>query len=431
MEHALTKKTLVGVAKAIKNDEKIEACIVEPFLSHKFQETSQFGKVMLRTAAALSLFFASVLIIFPEVGEKLIEILPSFFLMSERISKALDYVWGLVGKPVGKRHLMYHLPNIIVYAFGVAGVRQLWKQIHKNNWKDLVESSQERLKKIVNEGAGQFLFTPGFSLLFVGEGDQIARSLVLDDPTVGSTISTKRQPYTDLWGKYASSEGEEGFTRVLNQFNAEDAGEYVLFPVLDEHLFLPGKFEFDIAPHRVEIAVRRMREFEKEKGWKPKRIVIVGDKEQTSKFVTASDKGRIGLQGDDVSLRTIASNYKDITVIDPTDTTLEKIIKIADGRQIFFRSSDQGVEKYSKEFYHRLSLLGYDPSKEDSLTVGYDISDLETEHQVFSQKESEYLPVILSRDIFDELVKNHLKDDAHIFVPRLVKSELQKIVAER
>jgi hypothetical protein len=242
---------------------------------------------------------------------------------------------------------------------------------------------------------------------------------------------SKKPLYTNLWGKYAASEGEEGFNRVMEQINAQDAGEYVLFPVVDEHLFLPGPYDYDIAPHRVDIAVRRIREFESFKGWKKKRIIIVGDKEQKSKFVTTSRTEHIDSQDDEINLQTIAAKYDNITIVDSTDTTLKKIIKIANGRQILFRASDQGVGKYSGEFYRRLSLLDYQPSKEEKLTVGYDISDLETEHQVVSQRKSAYLPIILSRDIFDGLVKNHLSENSYIFVPRLVKQELQKLVAEQ
>ena len=45
--------------------------------------------------------------------------------------------------------------------------------------------------------------------------------------------------------------------------------------------------------------------------------------------------------------------------------------------------------------------------------------------------ENTYLPVILSREVFDELVKSRLQDHAHIFVPRLVKERLQKLVSEQ
>jgi len=429
MENVLTKRDLIKVAGMVKNADRINADLVEPFLNHTFPETSKFSKIMLKIAAGISLFFASVLVIFPEVGEKLIEILPGYFLLPDRAAKALDYVWGLVGKPVGKQHLMYHLPNIIIYAFGVAGVRQLWRRIHKNNWKDLVEASQEKLSEMITGGTARFAFPSGFSLLFTGDGDRIAKSLVIDDPTIGPTMSSVQPRYTNLWGQYQAAEGDEGFEQVLEQFNTEDAGEYVLFPVVDDHLFLPGMHEFDVAPHRVEIAVQRIRDFEKEKGWAQKRILIVGDKEQKSRFVTASSNGRIESHNDDVSLRTIATEYENIIVADPTDITLRKIIEIADGRQLFFRASDQGAEKYTKAFYHRLSLLGYEPTKDTALTVGYDISDLETEHQVISHRRSEYLPVILSRDVFDLLSKSYLRDSAYIFVPRLVKQEIQKLVA--
>ncbi len=384
---------------------------------------------MLRIAGWLTLFFASVLVIFPEVGEYLIGVLPAFFLLPERLAKALDYVWSLVGKPVGKQHLMYHLPNILIYAFGVAGIRQLWRKLNKNNWKDRVEGAQDKLKKAIEDGTGRFNFPPGFSLLFVGDGDQVAKSLVADTPTIGPTLSSARPLYTPLWGRFVSADGDEGFVRALDQFNTHEAGEYMLFPVVDEHLFLPGPQEYDSAPHRVELAVQRIREHEKEFGWAPKKIVIVGDREQESRFVTSSADGQVASPNDDVSLRTIEAEYEGVTVADPTDITLRRIIEIADGRQIFFRASDQGAAKYSAEFYRRLSLLGYKPTRDENLVVGYDISDLETEHQVVSRKDTAYLPVILSRDVFDLLSKSYLRDGSFIFVPALVKRELQKLVA--
>ncbi len=185
MEKPLSKKTLIAIATAIKNDEKVEIELIDPFLSHKFEELTKTSRFMLKVAAGLSLFFASVLVIFPEVGEWLIKVLPGFFLLPERLSKALDYVWGLVGEPVEQQHLMYHLPNIIVYAFGVAGIRQLWKKLNKNNWKDLVARSQEKLAKTIEDGTARFRFAPGLSLLFIGDGDQLGKSLVADAPTVG------------------------------------------------------------------------------------------------------------------------------------------------------------------------------------------------------------------------------------------------------
>ena len=431
MSDTLTKKTLIQTASAIRNGERIDAGMVEPFLGYKFEELSPLSKVMLKLAALISLFFASVLVIFPEVGEYLISVLPSFFVLPDRLAKALDYVWGLVGKPVEKNHLMYHIPNIIVYTFGIVGVRQLWKRVNKNNWKDLVAAAQDQLNKAIEDGTGRVRFPPGFSLLFVGDGDKIGRSLVTDDPLVGFTISSGRQPYTKLWGKCGLDEGDDGLKRVLEQVNAEDAGEYVLFPVRDEHLFLPDEADFDIAPHRVDVAVRRIREIEKAKGWTAKRIIIVGDKEQKSRFITESENGRIPTDADDISLTTISDKYENVTILDPTEATVQKIMAIADGRTIYFRSSDRGVAKYGREFYHRLFLLGHTNSTDGAFVIGYDISDLETEHQIMSNTNSEYLPVIISRDVFDALRDRFIREGNYIFIPTLVKEELQMLVSQQ
>ena len=430
MTKPLGKFELIKLANAIADGNKVEVGQVKPFLSHSFQETSRLSRFMLRLAAWISLFFASVLVIFPEVGEWLIKVLPDLFVLPDRLAKALDYIWGLVGEKVKKQHLMYHLPNIIVYAFGIAGVRQLWRRLNKNNWKDRVLGAQEKLAGMVADGTACTSYAPGFSLLFVGNGDQVAKSLVLDEPEIGPTLCTTKPGYTDLWAGFVTTEGDQEYERVLKQFNSEEAGEYVLFPVVDEHLFLPGPNEYDTAPHRIEIAVRLIREHEKNCGWAKKRILIVGDKEQRSQFVTASQVGHMETARDEISLRTIENGYEDVIVVDPTEITLKKIIEIADGRHILFRASESGAEKYTRAFYDRLSLLGYEPTKDASLTIGYDISDLETEHQVLAQNHDEYLPVILSRGVFDLLSKSYLRDGTYIFVPRLVKRELQRLVAE-
>lgn len=225
MQQPLTKRNLIKIATVVKTGAQIDAGIVRPFVDFKFEESSKLSRIMLKGAAVLSFFFASVLVIFPEVRDYLIEVLPSYFELSDRMANSLDFVWGLVGKPVKNTHLMYHLPNIIIYAFGAAGIRQLWKKLNKNDWKDQVIEAQKKLDMMTEEGTGRFKFPPGFSLLFVGEGDQIARSLKIDDPLLGVTIASKRQPHTDLWGKYAVGEGEDGFNRVLEQVNAKDAGE--------------------------------------------------------------------------------------------------------------------------------------------------------------------------------------------------------------
>lgn len=429
MSNTLTKAQLISLCHQVKTKSRIDAALVGPFLEHEFPETSPFGKFMLRVAAWISLFFASVLVVFPEVGEWLIRILPGVFELPPRIAKALDYIWSLVGKPVKKTHLMYHLPNIIIYSFGVAGLRQLIRKINKNNWKDRVIDTQQKLSQQIDAGTAHIAFPSGFSVLLAGAGDQVAKSLVKDDPLIGPTLSSQPQPHTKLWGKYVVSDGDEGFERVLDQFNCDAAGEFVMFPVVDNHLFLPGPREYDVPPHRIEIGVQRIREFEREKGWARKRIVIVGDKEQTSRFITSGPDGQMIDQVDVVSLNAISEKYENVIVADPTDITLKRIMEIADGRQIAFRASQNGTTRYCEPFFQRLALLGYAPTRKGTLTVGYDITDLETEHQILAHHRDEYLPVILSRDVFDLLSKSHLKEGKYIFVPRLVKEELQKLVA--
>ena len=136
----------------------------------------------------------------------------------------------------------------LIQVRGVAGIRQLWRRINRNNWKDLVADAQKALSESVAQGSARLRFTPGFSMLFVGDGDRTACNLVVDNPTIGPTIATKRPAYTSLWSHFDPAEGDEGFARVLERINADEAGEYQLFPVVDEHLFLPGPHEYDTPP---------------------------------------------------------------------------------------------------------------------------------------------------------------------------------------
>lgn len=92
MAKALSKRELITLSEIVETGRHFPAPRLAAFQAHNFPETSRFGKMMLKLAAYISLFFASVLVIFPEVGEWLIMVLPDFFLLPERLAKALDYV---------------------------------------------------------------------------------------------------------------------------------------------------------------------------------------------------------------------------------------------------------------------------------------------------------------------------------------------------
>lgn len=62
------------------------------------------------------------------------------------------------------------------------------------------------------------------------------------------------------------------------------------------------------------IAVQRIREFEKSKGWLKKRILIVGDREQTSHFMTISEDEIFNSEHDTITLQTIADKYENISL---------------------------------------------------------------------------------------------------------------------
>ena len=154
----------------------------------------------------------------------------------------------------------------------------------------------------------------------------------------------------------------------------------------------------------------------------------MGDKTHTS-FVQSEDKkGKIQKSEDKISLDTISKKYPKITIIDPTDIVLSKVIEIAQGRKIAFRATREGLLEYKKRFYQRLQTLAYRElkSKKGILTIGYDILEDQTEQQTLSRKINSYYPVVLSKAVKDALHRNGYKKNEFIYVPELILSYLKK-----
>lgn len=168
-------------------------------------------------------------------------------------------------------------------------------------------------------------------------------------------------------------------------------------------------------------------------GWNTKRIIIIGDKEHKS-IVQSEDQHKVVPKSEDViSLGSITGKYANVTLLDPSDIVLKKVLELADGRKIVFRATKEGIAEYKDRFYNRLSLLGYKPhaDKKGILTIGYDIFEDQTEQQTLSRRIDDYYPVVLSKNVHDALLRNGYKRDEFLYVPDLVLETLTKAAAEQ
>ncbi len=67
--------------------------------------------------------------------------------MGPNLLNAIDYVWSIIGKTVKQSNIIYHIPNVILYSFGVIGVKKLFEYLRKKTWLDKVEEAKTLINK--------------------------------------------------------------------------------------------------------------------------------------------------------------------------------------------------------------------------------------------------------------------------------------------
>lgn len=420
MKHS--KQRLIEIAQKVANCSPLSPDEVDYLLKfHTEEKEPGFITWLKDWAVPLSLAFGFSLATFSGALDPLIENLPSWTNLSPELLAGVDYLWSILSNPIEKESIVYHLPNIVLYSFGIVGIKSLIERLERKTWLDKVFDAQETLKTRVKNGEQNWAMKKGHSLLFVGSGDFIGEQFVADhDDDEVVTIAETKQPFTEVWNQYNVSSVYDSLKTVVERSSGKTAGEYLFFPVKDLSLFLPGEKDFDLSPYKLDILCQNIRSLEREKKWKTKPILIIGDKFHSS-FVQSEDQKKvIPKSQDEISLLSISRRYPGIQLLDPTDIVLSKIIAIAAGRAIAFRATREGLSEYKQRFYKRLTLLGYKPTKKKILTIGYDLFEDQTEQQTLSKKVPDYYPVVLSASVRDALLRNGYKSDQFLYVPELV-----------
>jgi hypothetical protein len=431
---AKLKSELQRVARKIEGKQKITVSDLELLLHFEQKKEQRKLLLFLRQAALpLSLLFGFFYTVFAVDFDRMVKAMPSWTNLPPDILTGVDYLWNLLGEPVGKENILYHIPNIILYSFGIFGIKKLFDALDKRSWLDRVLNAQVALRSRITNGDLNLSLKRGHSLLFVGKGDFIGMQFALNHtPSDAVTISETKPPYTDIWNYYFAETLYDDLKHVIEQSGGENAGEYIFFPVKDDQIFLPGPASYDLSPHKLDILCQNIRTIEKEERWKPRRIIIVGDKFHTS-FVQSEDRKKVIPKSEDtISLSSIAKKYPNVTVLDPTDIVLREVITIAKGRKIVFRATKQGIKEYKERFYKRLRLLGYKETRKwGVLTIGYDLFEDQTEQQTLARKIDDYYPIVLSKNVHDALIRNGYKKSEFIYVPDLVIATLTQKAAEQ
>ncbi len=429
------KRKLVRIGKKVIKSQPVTPDEIDYLLSYqKLNKEPLLIQISKLFALPLSLLLGFLFTVYPEYFENLTKSLPSWTNLSPRFLAGVDYLWNIISEPIGKANILYHIPNIALYSFGVVSIKKLLDAVNRHSWLENVLSSQKLLSENIEKGMLNLQMRKGHTLLFVGNGDFIGAQFTLNhkpDETV--TISSHKPTYTKIWNFYDTDTLYEDLENVLVRTDGESAGEYVFFPVVDNKIFLPGENAYDLSPYKLDIFAQNIRTIEKEQKWKTKRIIIIGDKFHKS-FVQSEDEiGVIKKSGDTISLKTIAEKYKNVTLIDPSDVVIKEIMRIAYGRKIVFRATKEGIKEYKTRFYDRLRQLGYKHHKKQKgiLTIGYDLFEDQTEQQTLSRKIDDYYPVVLSKSVHDALIRNGYKKEDFLYVPDLVLANLRKAASQQ
>lgn len=429
------KKRLLNIAQRVEKNEPLSPDEIEELKGfEKIEKENKSIKFLKSAAVPASLTLGFFFAVFPGFFENLVKMMPSWTNMSDQLLSGVNYLWDLIGDPIKKNNIIYHIPNIILYCFGIVGIKLLIDVLDKKTWLDRVLNARDKLKTNLDLGRLNLEMREGHSLLFVGGGDFIGMQFCLNQPKdMTVTISQKKPNYTEIWNLYQTDALFDDLKDVIIRSAGKNCGEYVFFPVKDDQIFLPSPAAYDLSPHKLDIICQNIRILEKELGWETKRIILVGDKTHQSFVQSEDEKNVIKKSEDIISLDSIGKKYPNVTLIDPTDLVLKKLIEIAKGRKIVFRATKDGIYEYKGRFFNRLKQLGYklDPKKKGVLTIGYDLFEDQTEQQTLAKKIDDYYPVVLSKAVKDALVRNGYKEQEFIYVPELVLTHLDKIASEQ
>lgn len=429
------KEKLITIASKVYNKQHISPEEINYFLGFERSPDSRgFIPNLKRFAFPASFIVGMLFVVFSDFFKQFAGNLPPWTNLPPYALAGLDYIWNFIGEPIGEANILFHLPNVVLYTFGIAGVKTLLDTLEKKNWLEKVMNAQALLQENIQKGNLYLEMEKGFSLLFVGKGDFIGMQFALDHkPEDTVTISQIKPAYTYFWNYYDISTLYDDLKNVIKRSGGINAGEYIFFPVKDDQIFLPNETAYDLSPHKLDIICADIRTIEKELKIKPKRILIIGDKFHKSFVQSEDQKSVIKKSQDVISLESICKKYNNVTLLDPSDIVIKKIIKIAKGRKIVFRATKEGIKEYKTRFFDRLKQHKYKPSKNKKgvLTIGYDIFEDQTEQQTLSRKIDDYFPVVLSKHVYDALLRNGYKKSEFLYVPDLVLKTLDTVATQQ
>src|SRR3989344_2483020 len=210
---------LVAIAEKVNKNKKLSVKEINYLSGFTHLKKDSLPVTILKNSALpLSLLLGFFFTVYPEFFEQVIETSPAWTNLSPRLLAGIDYFWDIIGEPVGKQNILYHLPNVVFYSFGVLGVKKLFDSLNRRSWLDSVIDAQKIIKEKIADGTLNLSLAEGHSVLFVGRGDFIGMQFILNHKkSQAVTISEVKPAYTDIWNYYDVKTGYEDLKVVLKR----------------------------------------------------------------------------------------------------------------------------------------------------------------------------------------------------------------------
>jgi hypothetical protein len=282
-----------------------------------------------------------------------------------------------------------------------------------------IEKYQKIIKDKVGKGELQYSMNQNHTAAFVGAGDELA-NLIQEKNEPGSFIQyAHNQVDSNIWKLLKKGANEKEIFKILDNGNFTKAGEVLLMPVKKEDMLLPGKNGHDMNLDEIETMIDILDAYCDKNEIPRKKIIVVGsrDLEQVYGIVTPegykafSKKSLDGLVYDLKEKRSAG-----IEIVDPTkDIILPEIIKIADGKRIIFRGTEESVERYANTFYDTLNKMGYRATKNEEIFFDYNINDIPTQ----TTAGSEDICAILDPTAKEALLRKGIPEKNILIVPEM------------
>jgi hypothetical protein len=267
--------------------------------------------------------------------------------------------------------------------------------------------------------------------ILVGDGDPLADEITRSKPMTETLLfGTQKPKTTDLWVYLNNEASISDLAAAFETADFSKCGRIILLPVQSQHMVFPPNDATDIAPDKLEDLLRNIRVLDKKRmaegppGTQPIRMIVVGDRKQSTVIHTYDKVTQLPIEKRTtvITLETICeSSGTDLTVIDPTDLLLQRVMELAGGARIAFRGTEDSHQTYEMQFNERLRELNYKVTQPDRIfQMGYNITDDPTVADPHNSA-----AVILTSSARDALVEKGYPLERILYIPGMVMHEME------